>query len=206
MKSISKYFPHILLGAYIVEFAVLAFHPYDRSVWFTENFTVLPIAVILVILYLRGVRFSNLSYALMSVLIYMHTIGGHYTFALVPFDWFNTFFGFERNMYDRVAHATVGFYSYPILEALFMYKVVNKKWFAYLASFAIIPALAALYEIFEWRYAVGADPEAGLAVLGSQGDIWDAQKDMLMDSLGGLFGIALYFIVSKVKGDSVSKS
>lgn len=141
----------------------------------------------------------------MSVLIFMHTIGGHYTFALVPFDWFNHLFSFERNMYDRVAHMTVGFYSYPILEAVLVYKVVNKKWFAYLASFAIIPALAAFYEIFEWRYAISADPTAGIAVLGSQGDIWDAQKDMLMDTLGGFLGVVFYFIVSKVKGDSTWK-
>lgn len=206
MKTISKYFPHLLLVAYIVEFSILAFHPYDRAVWRTENFTVLPIVVILVILYFKNIRFSNISYALMSVLIYMHTIGGHYTFALVPFDWFNHFFGFERNMYDRVAHMTVGFYAYPMIEALIKYKVVNKKWFAYVASFAIIPAIAAIYEIFEWRYAISADPTAGIAVLGSQGDIWDAQKDMLMDTIGGAIGAALYFINSLVKGDSTSKS
>ena len=129
----------------------------------------------------------------------MHTIGGHYTFALVPFDWFDNFFGFERNMYDRVAHMTVGFYAYPIIEALIAYKVVNKKWFAYVAAFAIIPAIAAIYEIFEWRYAIGADPAAGIAVLGSQGDIWDAQKDMLMDTIGGAIGAILYYIVSTVK-------
>lgn len=204
MKSFSKYFPHLLLVVYLVEFIVLAFHPTDREVWQTENLTIIPIVLILVILYYKKIRFSNIAYALMSVLIFMHTIGGHYTFALVPFDWFDNFFGFERNMYDRVAHMTVGFYAYPMIEALIAYKVVNKTWFAYLASFAIIPAVAAIYEIFEWRYAVGADPTAGLAVLGSQGDIWDAQKDMLMDTIGGAIGAALYFVASRVKGDSVS--
>ena len=169
MKFISKYLPHLLLIVYVFEFAALAVHPYDRAVWLTENLTVLPITLVLVILYIKGIRFSNISYVLMSVLIYMHTIGGHYTFALVPFDWFNHFFGYERNMYDRVAHATVGFYAYPMIEALITYKVVNKKWFAYVGAFAIIPAIAAIYEIFEWRYAIGADPTAGLAVLGSQG-------------------------------------
>jgi uncharacterized membrane protein YjdF len=127
MKLISKYFPHILLFIYVIEFIFFAFHPYDRAVWLTENLTVLPIAVILAILYYKNIKFSNTAYALMSVLIYMHTIGGHYTFALVPFDWFNDFFGFERNMYDRVAHMTVGFYSYPIIEAAIAYKVVNKS-------------------------------------------------------------------------------
>ena len=111
-----KFFPHFLLVIYIVEFIVLYFNPTDRAVWWTENMTVFPIAFVLVILYLFKIRFSNIAYLMMSILIYMHTIGGHYTFALVPFDWFNDFFGFERNMYDRVAHATVGFYAYPIIE------------------------------------------------------------------------------------------
>ena len=69
----------------------------------------------------------------MSVLIFMHTYGGHYTLSLAPFDWFNHLFGFERNMYDRVAHMTVGFYAYAMIEVLIKYKVVNKKWFAYFA-------------------------------------------------------------------------
>jgi putative membrane protein len=157
------------------------------------------IAFLLVILYICKIRFSNLSYALMSVLIFMHTYGGHYSFALAPFDWFNNLFGFERNMYDRVAHMTVGFYAYPMIEMLLKYKVVNQKWFAYFAAFVTIPAIAAFYELFEWRYAIGENPEAGLAVLGSQGDIWDAQKDMLMDTIGGAIGTVLAIIFLRKK-------
>lgn len=194
-----KYFPLLLLVIYIIEFVILAINPYDRAVWQTENLTILPVVIILIILYIKNIRFSNTSYFLMSILIFMHTYGGHYTFALAPFDWFNNYFGFERNMYDRVAHMTVGFYAYPMIEAFIKYKIVNKPWFAYLSALAIIISIAGIYEIFEWRYAIGADPSAGIAVLGSQGDIWDAQKDMLMDTLGGLFGAVLYFVVSKVK-------
>lgn len=194
---LKKYLPHLLLCVYIVEFCILAINPYDRAVWFTESFTIIPIVAILVALYFARIKFSNTSYVLMSVLIFMHTYGGHYTFALAPFDWFNHLFGFERNMYDRVAHTTVGFYAYPMIEALIKYKIVNQKWFAYVASFMIIPAIAAFYEIFEWRYAVSSDPTAGLAVLGSQGDIWDAQKDMLMDTIGGAIGTLLYFFLGR---------
>ena len=194
-----KYFPHALLGAYILEFIVLSFNPYERTTWFVENITILLIVSILVTLYAFKIRFSNTAYALMSVLIFMHTIGGHYTFERVPFDWFSNLFGFERNMYDRVAHATVGFYAYAMIEALLKYKVVNQKWFAYFSAFMIIPAIAAFYELFEWRYAISGDPTAGANVLGSQGDIWDAQKDILMDTLGGLFATALHFIVNRNK-------
>ncbi len=199
MQVIQKYFPHALLLVYIVEFSLLAISPYDRDAWRIENLTIIPIVLILIILYYKKVRFSNISYLLMSILIFMHTWGGHYTFALVPFDWFNNFFGFERNMYDRVAHATVGLYAYPLIEALLKYKVVNKKWYAYFSAFMIIPAIAAFYELFEWRYAISGDPEAGLAVLGSQGDIWDAQKDILMDTSGGLFATILYLVVGRRK-------
>jgi putative membrane protein len=52
-------------------------------------------------------------------------------------------------------------------------------------------AVAAVYEIIEWQYAVKEGGEAGIAFLGSQGDIWDAQKDMLMDTLGGFTSVAI---------------
>jgi putative membrane protein len=67
----------------------------------------------------------------MSVLIFMHTVGGHFTFERVPFDWFNDFFGFERNMYDRVAHFSVGFYAYPIAEYLKTRKLLNNNFIVY---------------------------------------------------------------------------
>ena len=198
-SMIKKYFPHILLGAYIVEFIALSFNPYERTTWLVENLTVVAIVLVLVGLYIAKIRFSNTAYALMSVLIFMHTIGGHFTFERVPFDWFNDFFGYERNMYDRVAHATVGLYAYALIEMLLKYKVVNQKWFAYFSAFMVIPAIAAFYELFEWQYALSGDPEAGANVLGSQGDIWDAQKDILMDTLGGAFASALHFTLNRNK-------
>ena len=82
-----KNLPHILLLLYIAEFIVLAFNPVSRPTWISENVTVLFIVIPLVVLYIKGIRFSNTAYLLMSVLIFLHTIGGHYTFAQVPFGW-----------------------------------------------------------------------------------------------------------------------
>ncbi len=130
----------------------------------------------------------------MSFLIWMHTVGGHYTFERVPFDWFNRFFGFQRNMYDRVAHFTVGFYAYPILELTLGQKVITKTWVAYLFSICVIATVAMSYEIIEWIYAISSDETSGNAFLGSQGDIWDAQKDMLMDTLGAFTAIVVFRI------------
>jgi putative membrane protein len=197
MKFLKNYFPHILLVGYLVLFLILGIDPYDRDVWYVENGPILGIAVLLIIGWFRGIRFSNAGYAFMSVLLYMHTIGGHYTFERVPFDWFNHMFGFERNMYDRVAHFTVGFYAFPFAEYLLSKKLVAKKWIAYAMPLFFIMALAAAYEMFEWWYAVTYGGDAGVAFLGSQGDIWDAQKDMLMDTFGAVVALVIFGIVQK---------
>lgn len=199
MNFLKAYFPHTLFAAYVILFAYLGLHPYARDVWYVENGPILGIVVLLVIGWFRGLKFSNTAYACMSVLLYMHTIGGHYTFERVPFDWFNNFFGFERNMYDRVAHFTVGFYAFPFAEYLLTRKLVNRKWIAYALPLCFIMALAALYEMFEWWYAATYGGGAGVAFLGSQGDIWDAQKDMLMDTLGAVATLVLFWTMNIFK-------
>lgn len=183
---------HVLLAIYILLFVWGAIGPYDRAVWWAENIPIVLLVLALVALYARGVRFSPIAYILMAVLPYLHTIGGHYTFERVPFDWFNRAFGFERNMYDRIAHFSVGFYAFGIAE----YLVVRKRLSAAMASLFAVFAIAFVamsYELIEWVYAAyGGNAEAGADFLGSQGDIWDAQKDMLMDTLGAVASVLLY--------------
>lgn len=185
-----------LLGVYAVLFTVLAFNPVDRPTWFAENLTVWIIVGTILILYARGIHFSKTAYALMFVLIYLHTIGGHWTFALVPFDWVTNFFDFERNHFDRVAHFSVGFYAYAIAELLYTRKLITNRFLLFTYPVFAIATVAVGYEIIEWLYAAGAAPEAGAAYLGSQGDIWDAQKDMLADTLGALF-VMVFFMFQK---------
>ena len=194
MKFFNSRLPFVLLVAYLIEFVALSFHVYSRQVWIAENLPIVLIVGALVIFYMRGIRFSNAAYLMMSCLVFLHTIGGHYSFERVPFGWFNEMIGSERNMFDRVAHFTVGFFAYPILELTEQSKTITKRWLAGLFAVCVIATVAMSYEIIEWIYAVTSDPELGIAFLGSQGDVWDAQKDMLMDTLGALFAAAIYFL------------
>jgi putative membrane protein len=197
-------FLYFLLGGYSLLFTLLAFNPIDRATWFSENLTVWIILVIILGLYAKGVRVSKTAYGLMFVLIYLHTIGGHYTFALVPFDYVTNFFDFGRNHFDRVAHFSVGFYAFAVAEFLYLRQLVSSKFLLWTYPIFFIATVAASYEIIEWIYAANAAPEAGLAYLGSQGDIWDAQKDMLADILGAITATILFFFLRKpqIKSDS----
>jgi putative membrane protein len=188
--------PKILLLFYLLVFAICAIEPYDRAVWWAENIPVMLLVTLLVISY-RYFQFSNTSYILMSVFLILHTIGGHYTFERVPFDFVSGLFGFERNHYDRLAHFSVGFYAYPIAELLLRLGLVRSRLVLYLFAVFAIVTIAGAYEVFEWWYAVSADEAAGIAVLGSQGDIWDAQKDMLADTLGALSVMTLFMKLYK---------
>lgn len=189
--------PHVLFVAYLVWFAVMAVNPYSREVWFAENLPMVIIVAALAATY-RRFAFSNTAYVMMSVLLFLHTAGGHYTFERVPFGFVTDLFGFTRNHFDRIAHFSVGFYAYPIAEFIFRKGYTRSKGLLAFTGVTAIFTVAAVYEIIEWWYAAAADPAAGIAFLGSQGDIWDAQKDMLSDGLGSICASALFVLRSDV--------
>lgn len=190
----SKYrIPILLLLVYLALFASLAITPYDRAVWWAENVPVLIIVALLVVTYPKF-QFSNGAYLMMSVFLCLHTVGGHYTFERVPFGWVTNLLGSERNHYDRIAHFSVGFYAYAICEFLDRKRLTHSAWVTSLFAIFAIFTVAAIYEIIEWQYAVRSDPAAGAAFLGSQGDIWDAQKDMLADGLGAIAAVLIYLV------------
>jgi putative membrane protein len=190
-SALSRWFPHGLAGAFAVFWTVMAINPVMRDVWWAENLPVMAVFLLLAGTYGRF-RFSNLAYVLMACWLVLHTIGGHYTFANVPFGFVTDLFGFERNHFDRLGHYSIGFYAFPIAEYLTR-RNLARPVVAYLFGLFAIMALAAGYEIIEWWYAVTAGGEAGIEFLGSQGDIWDAQSDMLCDTLGAVTALVLFF-------------
>lgn len=186
-------FPHWLAIVFVIFFIALGIDPTSRAVWIAEVIPVVLVFAALVFTFPRF-QFSNTAYALMAFWLFWHTIGAHYTFANVPFDWFSELVGSERNHFDRIGHFSVGFYAFACAEWMLRRghcSYVPANAFALL----LVMGIAAGYEIIEWWYAVLEGGDAGIEFLGSQGDIWDAQKDMLADTLGALFALIVFAFV-----------
>ena len=167
-------------------------YPHD---WLLENYLVF-IFVPVILLLGRYFRLSNLSYTLITLFLCMHVVGSHYTYAEVPFGvTLQHWFGAERNMYDRLVHFSFGLLmAYPMREMFHRVAQARTVWGFWLPV-ELVLAFSAVYEIIEWLVAAGVDPSAGLAFLGAQGDIWDAQKDMLVAGLGAAVAMMIAMAV-----------
>ncbi len=190
-------FPWLLALVVLVIAIWSSIEPVSRAVWYAEVLPIFLVFLALVVSYSRF-QFSNLAYFLMSLWMVLHLIGAHYTFEQVPFEWANRllapWLGEGRNHFDRVAHYVIGFYSFPMAEWLLRCRLCGPILAGFFALFFIM-SIAAGYELIEWQYAVIAGGEEGMAFLGSHGDQWDAQKDILADTFGALSALALFYLV-----------
>jgi len=194
----SGIYPQLLGGVFILFFIWMGIAPVSRDVWLAEAIP----AIIVFAALAAGFnlfRFSHAAYTLMAVWLFWHTVGGHYTFAHVPFGWVTEQFGFQRNHFDRIGHFSVGFYAFAMAEWLLRKRLCGPILATFFSLFLIM-SVAAGYEIIEWWYAVADGGDAGIAFLGSQGDIWDAQQDMLADTLGALTAMLLFWIIRPHRG------
>lgn len=184
-----------LVAAFVVVWTWSAVNPKYPSDWLLENYLIFIFVPVLLLLS-RYFRFSDLSYTLLTVFFILHLIGAHYTYAEVPFGYaLQKIFCADRNMYDRLVHFTFGFLlSYPVREYLIRIAGVRGFWSYYL-PFDVTVAFSAIYEIIEWQAALNVNAAAGIAFLGAQGDIWDAQKDMAAAAVGAA---AAMFIIALV--------
>ena len=175
-----------LVAWYVAVWVVTAVRPLDRSDWVLENLLVAAMVVVLVGTY-RIFPLSDLSYVIITLFMTLHAVGAHYTYSEVPFGyWLRDHLGFARNPFDRVVHFSFGLMmAYPIREVFL--RVANARGFwAYYLPLDVTLAFSALYEIMEMVIATLVAPGTGDAWLGTQGDIWDAQKDMGLAALGAL--------------------
>jgi putative membrane protein len=180
----------VLIGAYAVSFLALAIHPTDRAAWALENSVPL-CQGLAVIMYAKwpGVELTRPACYLIFVHMIVQMIGGHYTYAEVPlFDWLKDYFGWSRNHYDRLAHFALGFCLYiPVREICLRRTPLRQstQWGAFF-TLMTISAIAGIWEVWEWIVAALAYSDLGAAYLGTQGDAWDAQKDIALAPLGAI--------------------
>jgi len=174
--------------------AIKPLFPHD---WLLENFLVFLIPILL-IFFGKKLKWSDASYTLLLILAMLHLAGSHYTYEHVPFgDVLGGWLGVERNMYDRLVHFLFGLLmAYPAREIVVRLAGVRNGWSYYLPV-DIILSLSALYEIIEWISALRVAPELGLAFLGAQGDIWDAQTDMLLAGTGAVIAMVAVWLLKK---------
>ena len=183
-----------LLLAFVAVWTWAAIEPRYPHDWLLENYLVF-FFVPLILLTGRYFRLSRLSYTLITAFMSLHVAGSHFTYAEVPFGYaLQRWFEADRNMYDRLVHLAFGLLlAYPMRELLLRVAKIRGVW-GYVLPMVMTLAFSAFYEIIEWLVAVRVDPQAGLAFLGAQGDVWDGQKDMLLAFLGAtltMFIVAL---------------
>jgi putative membrane protein len=178
----------------------LAIAPVNRRDWLLENLLAVTF-VSLLVLTRRRFHFSPLSYCLITLFMTLHAVGAHYTYAEVPLGfWLKDLCALSRNPFDRLVHFGYGaLLVYPVRELLVRLAGVGGFWSYYLPVSAIL-AQSGLFEVIESVVAVVVSPELGSTYLGTQGDEWDAQKDMASAFAGALLAMAVTLAVAKSKG------
>jgi putative membrane protein len=168
----------------------------DINNWILENTLVFLFLGFLIFSY-KKYQFSDLSYLLICIYLCLHVYGSQYTYAENPFGyWLKDQFHWERNHYDRIVHFSFGFLlAYPMRE-LFLSWLKFPVWVAWVLPIEITLSVSGFYELIEWAVADVFFKSQGDAYLGTQGDIWDAQKDMFLATLGAILATS---IVSSIK-------
>ncbi|PKM42844.1 MAG: DUF2238 domain-containing protein [Gammaproteobacteria bacterium HGW-Gammaproteobacteria-1] len=167
-----------------------AFEPFNRFDWLLENLLVFIYGALLLATY-RRFPFSNTSYALFTVFLSLHLVGAHYTYAETPLGfWLQDAFGLTRNHYDRIVHFSFGLLiAWPFREVLLRAAKVRVGW-SYFLAIIVVLGFSGFYEVLEAAVAMIVSPELGAAYLGTQGDIWDAQRDTGLAFTGAVAAMA----------------
>jgi putative membrane protein len=203
MRLSSRQLPSILLAVFAVIWVALAIKPYYRQDWALENLLV-AIALPLLTWSYQHWRFSNAAYLCLFIFFTLHIIGAHYTYSEVPYDqWLkallgfsiNEALGFSRNHYDRFVHLIYGLLiALPSMELLQRRAPPQGIWI-WLLPILFISSHSVIYEMVEWAAAALFGGDLGAAYLGTQGDVWDAQKDMFLASLGAVVGVSCWLLL-----------
>lgn len=191
--------PLVLLSVLVGTGVLLGLEPRHRADWALEN--ALAAAALLGLVYThRRFPLSNVSYVSIFLFLMLHELGAHYTYSEVPYDaWcaaltgrgLNDWLGFERNHFDRLVHFTYGLLvAYPMRELFVRIAGVRGFW-GYFLPLEMVMSTSMFYELIEWGAAISVGGDLGQAYLGTQGDPWDAHKDMLLATVGAVIALAI---------------
>jgi putative membrane protein len=185
-----------LSAVYFVWWVMMAIKPHNLADWALENVLVV-LAAGLLIFTRNSFPLSRVSYTCIFIFMMLHTLGSHYTYALVPYtEWFPIFEG-GRNHFDRLVHFLYGLLlAYPIREMFLRIGNVRGFW-GYFLPLDLTMSTSMLYELIEWGAAEFFGGELGAAYLGTQGDVWDAHKDMALASLGALIAMTITALINR---------
>jgi putative membrane protein len=170
----------------------------DMANWLLENALTFIFLFLLIITYKKH-QFSDLSYLLICIYLCLHVYGSKYTYAENPFGyWLKDALSLSRNHYDRIVHFCFGFLlAYPMRE-MFLKWFKYPRWVAWLLPIEITLSISAFYELIEWAVADLFFKAQGDAYLGTQGDVWDAQKDILLAFTGAIIATTIVSLVKKI--------
>ena len=186
----------LLLVIVVVVSGIGAHYPHD---WWLENALVIGFVAFLAATS-RRLPLSRVSYTLIFLFLCLHEIGAHWTYSEVPYDdWVRALFGtslnqalgWQRNHFDRLVHFSYGLLlAYPIRE-VFVRVAEARGFWAYFLPLDVTMSTSMIYELIEWLAAEAFGGELGAAYLGTQGDVWDAHKDMLLATTGAMIAMLL---------------
>ena len=190
---------YALLTLCSASWTITAIAPHDLEAWALEQIATL-LCLGLVVWTARHVTYSLGCWVGLAVLFILHTIGTHFTYSLTPYDEFlnslvgvsiNDSMGWERNHYDRIVHFVFGLTTARVFFEYLHAKLTTSHPMAWFLALHLVLSTSAIYELMEWAAAAVFAAEAGAMYLGTQGDIWDAQVDILLAGIGACLSIAL---------------
>lgn len=192
--------PGLCAATFVLAWTLAAIEPRFPRAWMLENLPVFA-AVPLALLAHRSGRLSDRAWMQVTAFMLLHVYGSHYTYANTPLGFhLRDALHLSRNHYDRIAHFAFGLlFLRPMRELL---GLPGSRARALVVSVGMIGAASLLYEQLEWITATIADPAAGIAFLGVQGDVWDAQKDATCASVGSIVAVG----VELLRRDELSRS
>ena len=197
-KDSSATIPLVFLTLFFIFWVWTLIGTNDIKNWFLENVLTFIFGIVLISTF-KKYRLSDLSYTFIFVYLLLHVYGAKYTYAENPLGyWLQEIFHTSRNHYDRIVHFSFGFMlAYPMRD-LFKNTFEFPNKYSWLLPAEITLSFSAMYELIEWAVADIVFPSQGAAYLGSQGDIWDAQKDMGLAFAGAILIMIITYTFKKI--------